>query len=258
MRTSVAVAGRTLSGRRSRLAIARSRDLTINLRNGSRRPRTIKLALNNITVENHLVHLGRKPRIRVVEHLFSALCGLNLFRCRIDLNCYELPFFDGSSRTLARALDKLARSRPAAIRGRAAEVHCGRSFLTYRPEPRDKLLVDMTLRHSFIGVQRIKLAITPASYKREIAPARTFVFTDVRDNRLKKLPPYGFAVTKQGVFSTSPLRFPDEAVRHKVLDLLGDLFVLGGRLVGTITGYNTSHELNYSLAEKLLNDRRWP
>jgi UDP-3-O-acyl-N-acetylglucosamine deacetylase len=226
------------------------------LRNGGRRPRTFKLELNNIAVENHLVHLGRKPRIRVVEHLFSALYGLNLFRCRIDLDHYELPFFDGSSRTFVRVLDKFARSRPAAIRGRAAMVYRGRSFLTYRPEPRDKLLVDMTLRHSFIGLQRIKLAITPLSYKREIASARTFVFTDTRDKRLKKLPPYGFAVTKQGVFSSLPPRFPDEAVRHKVLDLLGDLFVLGGRLVGTITGYNTSHALNYILAGKLLNDRR--
>jgi UDP-3-O-acyl-N-acetylglucosamine deacetylase len=258
MRPSITVAGAALSGHAARLVLTRSPNLQINLVNDGRRSRPIAVELKNIRVKNHLVNLGRRHPVRIVEHLFSALYGLNFFRIRIDLYHDELPFFDGSSLVFARALEKLGspRTPPIKYRPGAVRVRRGQSFLEYRPEPIDRLLVDMTLSHAYIGTQRVALTVTPASYKNKIAPARTFVFTDERDPRLKKLPPYGFALTHRGFYSAARLRFPDEAVRHKILDLLGDLYILGGRLRGKITGYNTSHVLNYELVKKILATMR--
>jgi UDP-3-O-acyl-N-acetylglucosamine deacetylase len=250
----VTIAGTALSGFAARLDLTRSKRLRINLANDGRRPRPVALKVKNIRVENHLVNLGYSHPVRVVEHLFSALYGMDFFTVQIDLFRNELPFFDGSSLAFAYALTKLG-SPPAAPRKhpvRSLRVRYGRSFLEYRPEPAGRLVVDMTLRHAFIGTQRYKLAITPDAYKKEIAPARTFIFTDEHDPRLRLLPPYGFALTRRGYFSSAPPRFSDEAVRHKILDLLGDLYVLGSRLCGTITGFNTSHILNYKLVHKIL------
>jgi len=256
MRTRITIAGAALSGLTGRLDLARSSRLRINLIGDGRRSRSIALKVKNIRIENHLVNLGRQRPVRVVEHLFSALYGLNFFAVRIDLYRDELPFFDGSSLAYAYALAKLGSPRtvPKIHPAQAFRVRRGRSFLEYSPEPAHRLVVDMTLRHAFIGTQRYKLNVAPGAYKKEIAPARTFVFTDEQDPRLTLLPPYGFALTRRGYFSSAPLRFPDEAVRHKILDLLGDLYVLGGRLCGTITGHNTSHALNYRLVKKIMEN----
>jgi UDP-3-O-[3-hydroxymyristoyl] N-acetylglucosamine deacetylase len=255
MRTRVTVAGTALSGFAARLDLARSTRLKISLIDDGRRSRPIAVDLKNIRVDNHLVNLGWRNPVRVVEHLFSALYGLNFFAVRIDFYRDELPFFDGSSLAFARALAKLGspRTAPKKYFAQTVRVRRGLSFLEYCPGPDDRLVVDMTLRHAFIGTQRYKWTVAPNTYKKEIAPARTFVFTDERDPRLTLLPPYGFALTRRGYFSSEPLRFSDEAVRHKILDLLGDLYVLGGRLCGTITGHNTSHVLNYQLVRKILN-----
>lgn len=258
MRSRIAIAGPTLSGPAARLVLAGSPDLKINLVSDGRRPRPLTLDLKNIMVKDHLVNLGRRPAVRVVEHLFSALYGMNFFAIRVDFYHDELPFFDGSSRSFARALSRLQppRSVPKIRLTAKVRIRCGRSFLEYRPEPANRLIVDMTLRHAFIGVQRRVLPVTRGTYLRDIAPARTFVFTDERDPRLKNIPPYAFALTRRGYHSASLPRFPDEAVRHKILDLLGDLYVLGGRLCGTITGYNTSHSLNHQLVRKILKSKK--
>jgi UDP-3-O-acyl-N-acetylglucosamine deacetylase len=109
----------------------------------------------------------------------------------------------------------------------------------------------MELFHPFISKQNISLEIDEKSYVSEIAPSRTFVFTDESDPRLKDLPPYGIGITKNNIYSSEPLRYKDEPVRHKILDLLGDLYVLKKKLFGKITGRNTSHILNLEFAREL-------
>jgi UDP-3-O-acyl-N-acetylglucosamine deacetylase len=110
----------------------------------------------------------------------------------------------------------------------------------------------MVLSHAYIGSQRIVCTLSPQFYTKEIAPARTFVFTNEDDPRLKNLPPYGIGITKNGIRAVTPLRFPDEPVRHKLLDLLGDLYVLKRNLYGRITGRNTSHRINLEFVRRLI------
>lgn len=251
MSESIIIVGRTLTGRRARLLLTTGNGTAV-MAAGKTNPAVI--TPRSIKIQNHFVYFGRDPAIKRVEHLFSALYGLRIFSVIIHLTGQEMPFFDGSSAPFVRMLaGRLpARRHPLRSLSRPFKIHSDRSFLCYEPQPARRLIVDVSLEHRWLGCQRLQLPITPRTYQKEIAPARTFAFTSLRDPRLVKLPPYGFAVTARGIFSRQPIRYPDEAVRHKILDLLGDLYVLGIPLAGTIRGYNTSHRLNHMFVRKMM------
>lgn len=282
--------GPCLSGGHSKVEVSISDRFKLLHHADSRPPTSIPLDVDNIAVENHLlpytpspsldiesrdemqrgedfdvssverlrrgsfVSVGQKPGIHVVEHLFSALYGLDLFNVQIDLFGNELPFFDGSSRAYTEELKRIiAQEKPSGFcLDKKVLVSHGSSFVIYEPLKEDILIIDMELFHPFIRKQQINLEITEKSYLEEIAPARTFAFTDEMDPRLNDLSSYGIGVTKDNIYSTEPLRYKDELVRHKILDLLGDLYVLQKRLVGKITGRNTSHLLNQEFVSRIV------
>jgi UDP-3-O-[3-hydroxymyristoyl] N-acetylglucosamine deacetylase len=204
-------------------------------------------------VKNHLVSVGKSKRIKVVEHLFSALYGLGLYYIKINFWGNELPFFDGSSLAFAKFLSKIKPKKYNKFSriNKKISIKDRDSFIQYEPFPKNGLIIEMELSHPFIKTQKITLNINKSNYIKEIAPARTFVFTNEDDPRLKKLPPYGIGVTKKRIYCATPLRFSDELVRHKVLDLLGDLYVLQKKLAGRITCKNTSHQLNLKFIRRL-------
>jgi UDP-3-O-[3-hydroxymyristoyl] N-acetylglucosamine deacetylase len=132
-------------------------------------------------------------------------------------------------------------------------VKHGSGSLVYTPWGNDELHVEMSLTHTHIGRQKISLQIDAGSYENEIAAARTFVFTDEDDPRLRRIPDYGIGITERSTYSATPLRFADEPVRHKILDLLGDMYVLNSPIYGTIQGENTHHWLNLQFMRKLIS-----
>uniref|UniRef100_A0A7C6AFZ3 UDP-3-O-acyl-N-acetylglucosamine deacetylase n=1 Tax=candidate division WOR-3 bacterium TaxID=2052148 RepID=A0A7C6AFZ3_UNCW3 len=212
---------------------------------------SIPLDYRNLSVENHTITFGKEKRVRVVEHLFSTLYGLNIFNIRIDLYGDELPFFDGSSRDFVKLLRDFPGQKAAVFKIRKnIVVQDNDSFILFEPGDA-QLFIDMELNHPYIGIQKIFLEITTENYIKEISPARTFVFTDESDPRIKKLPPYGIGITPEKIYSSEPLRFPDEPVRHKVLDLLGDLYVLRKKLYGRIRAKNISHKLNLEFVRQI-------
>ena len=248
--------GSCLSGAYSILEISPNDKFTFNVLEDSKTSFNVPLNINNITVKNHLVAIGKSPKINVVEHLFSALYGLNLFNVKIDCSGNEIPFFDGSSQTLVKSLSKIEEynspnlfslNKPILVKEKD-------SFIQYTPLAKDNLVIEMELSHPYINTQEIVLDINRENYIKEIAPARTFVFTSEADPRLKNLPPYGIAITKKRIYCATPLRFSNELIRHKVLDLLGDLYVLQRKLVGKVTCKNTSHQLNLKFIRKLINE----
>ena len=246
-------ADRCLSGRDGVVEVRGERQFGVYLHEDSTPPLKISYELDSVHIDNHSVAIGKQTRLHVVEHLFSALFGLNLYNVRLDVYGNEIPFFDGSSQDFVQALADLEHDRGKSIRfPRRIDVTAGNGRISYLPLDEDQLIVEMSLIHPHIGTQQIVLNIDRDTYRREIAPARTFVFTDDDDHRLRELPPYGVGITHNAVYSASPLRFPDEPVRHKVLDLLGDLYVLRGRLTGRIIAANTSHLLNFKFASELL------
>lgn len=243
--------GICLNGGRSKLTISRAKTFAITVHN-NRSSLSIPLILRNLSVKGHTITIRGRKEIRVVEHLFSALYGLNIFNIKIDLYGDELPFFDGSSKNFVEKLaDWEVKGADFLVVDKKISVRKDDSYILFEPCNNYELFIDMELSHPFIKKQSIRLAITKDNYIKEIAPARTFVFTDESDPRIKNLPPYGIGITSKGTYSAEPLRFSDEPVRHKILDLLGDLYVLKKRLVGKIKAKNTSHNLNLSFVKTI-------
>lgn len=247
--------GSCLNGGDSVVEVEDRKEFGLYLHEDCAAPVKILYNIDSIDISNHSVSVGTQKKLYVVEHLFSALFGLNLHGVRIDVYGNEMPFFDGSSQDFARSLETLACERGRILRStQPVKVVAENGSISYSPLKTDDLMIDMSLTHPHIGAQNVVLKIDRDTYRREIAPARTFVFTDDDDRRLRKLPPYGMGITCNKVYSASPLRFPDEAVRHKLLDLLGDLYVLRGKLGGKIVATNTSHRLNTMFASELLKN----
>ncbi|MDH4209923.1 MAG: UDP-3-O-acyl-N-acetylglucosamine deacetylase [candidate division WOR-3 bacterium] len=245
--------GSCLSGGNSVVEIEDGEGFGLYMHQDSTTPVNIPYDIGSIRVSNHSVTIGERNQLHVVEHLFSALFGLSIYGVRIDVHGNEIPFFDGSSQDFVRSLVDLDYDRGLGVRPpNRVEVAAGNGSISYVPLETDDLIIEMSLTHPHIGTQKIVLNIDRDTYCKEVAPARTFVFTDDDDQRLRKLPPYGMGITGNRVYSTSPPRFPDEPVRHKLLDLLGDLYVLRKRLSGRITAVNTSHQLNVKFASELL------
>lgn len=250
---NVTISGTCLSGNCSKLVISKNDSFALYVHDDSRAPIRVPLNIQNVLVENHLVSLGTTPRVDVVEHLFSALYGLNLFDVRIDVFGNEVPFFDGSSDPFVAMLHTININSLYNVLALDREIFIKdhNSFIRYEPASEERLFIDMELSHAYIRTQKIALDVTRENYINEIAPARTFVFTDENDPRLKNLPPFGIGVTQNRMYSATPLRFPNELVRHKLLDLLGDIYIIRKKLVGNITCKNTSHRLNQKFIREL-------
>lgn len=252
---NVSLEGLCLSGGHGRVEISSNEQFILCIHLDPEDPLSLAYEIGNIRVANHLVSVGKGCRVNVVEHLFSALYGLNLFNIKVDVYGDEIPFFDGSSIAFVNALQGVRNGSPTQF-FRSTEsvvVKDGESSIRYVPHDANELVIDMALSHAYIGTQRIVFTLSPESYEKEIAPARTFVFIDEDDPRLKSLPPYGIGITENGIRAATPLRFPDEPVRHKLLDLLGDLYVLKRNLCGKIIGWNTSHHLNLEFVGRLIS-----
>jgi UDP-3-O-[3-hydroxymyristoyl] N-acetylglucosamine deacetylase len=194
--------------------------------------------------------------IRTVEHLLSALHGLGITNLVVKTDD-EVPAMDGSALEFCRHLreaglqDQAASVAPIKVT-EPIQIGDGDEFI--RIEPADHLIIDYRLEYPEpIGVQQVHFEMTsPEAYTRLVAPARTFGF--VREFR--KLAEMGLAsggrldncilVDDEKVVNTS-LRFPDEFARHKVLDMIGDLYLLGRPIYGHVTAAKTGHSDNLAL-----------
>lgn len=217
----------------------------------------IPARLENVTETGYNTTLsGGGHSIRTVEHLMSALHGLGVTNLLVKTDD-EVPALDGSALEFCRHLraagivEQDAEIEPIAV---AKPIQIGEGSEFIRIEPARRLAIDYTLEYPApIGRQQVHFELdSPADYVREIAPARTFGF--VREFR--KLAEMGLAsggrldnlilVDDEKVVNTA-LRFPDEFARHKALDLIGDLYLLGRPIVGHIVASKTGHSDNLAL-----------
>lgn len=223
----------------------------------------IAVDLDNVTDTGYNTTLSSGAQsVRTVEHLLSALHGFGIVNLLIKTDD-EIPALDGSSVEFCRQLEAAgieeqnAIMEPVRIR-ESIEVgqRDGSEYIRIDPAPR--LIIDYTLQYDDpVGRQQVHFEMTsPAAYMREIAPARTFGF--VREFR--KLAEMGLArggrldnvilVDDEKIVNTT-LRFPDEFARHKVLDLIGDLYLLGRPVLGHVRAVRTGHSDNLALARAI-------
>jgi UDP-3-O-[3-hydroxymyristoyl] N-acetylglucosamine deacetylase len=217
----------------------------------------IAARLENVTETGYNTTLsGNGHSIRTVEHLMSALHGLGITNLLVKTDD-ELPALDGSAQEYCQQLREAGiqsqwpPAEPIAVT-KAIQVGTGGEFI--RIEAADRLIIDYTLDYPQpIGVQRVHFELTSADdYIKHIAPARTFGFV----HEFHKLAQMGLAsggrldnlilVDDEKVVNTT-LRFPDEFARHKVLDLIGDLYLLGRPIIGHVTASKTGHSDNLAL-----------
>ncbi len=196
-------------------------------------------------------------KVRTVEHLLAAFAGMGVDNVRVDLTGPEVPVMDGSALPFVRLLRKAGLRRQLApkvylkVREPLAIDLDGR---TVQVLPADHLRVTYTVRFGvpFLGDQTVSLDVNPESFPREIAPARTYAFLrDVDHLRAMGLAKGGsldnaILLGEDGILN-GPLRFPDEPVRHKALDLIGDLFLLGQRVLGTVVAEGAGHMVHLRL-----------
>ncbi|MCJ2014951.1 UDP-3-O-acyl-N-acetylglucosamine deacetylase [Methylobacterium sp. J-076] len=205
--------------------------------------------------------------VATIEHLMSALFGLGIDNALVEIDGPELPILDGSAKLFVEAIDRVGLTTCGAPRRwlkvlRPVRIEVGRAFAELRPIDRGfRLDVEIDFDNPVIGRSRKAMDLSPASYRREVADARTFgMMKDVE--RYWKA---GFAlgaslentvaVGENGVVNPEGLRFPDEFVRHKILDAVGDLALAGLPIQGAYRSYCGGHRMNVGVLSALFSDR---
>jgi len=216
----------------------------------------------NIQAVHHAITLGKKGvTVRTVEHLLSALAGLGVDNLLVELEGGEVPAMDGSARPFVELLlqagvRRLFQPKTYLKVKRRILVQEGKRSVQVVPSEGLKVFYTMSFDHPLLGEQSVAFNISREIYAREIAPSRTFGFLkDVPYLREMGLALGGsisnaILVGEEGVLNGG-LRYPDELVRHKVLDLLGDLCLLGKPLVGTVIAYGAGHSLHAQLVKEI-------
>jgi UDP-3-O-[3-hydroxymyristoyl] N-acetylglucosamine deacetylase len=202
-------------------------------------------------------------RIETVEHLLAALSAFGVDSLIVETNGPEIPILDGSALPFADAIAG-AGTRPAGPEGKVLTVVApfaveeGAASVEAVPDPGLRISYVIEFDHPAIGIQSADIRVTTESFRSEIAPARTFGFLkDVPELRRRGLARGGsFAnalLLDDEKLVNGPLRFPDEFVRHKVLDLVGDLYLLGVPVRGHFKARKAGHALHIKAVRYLLD-----
>lgn len=204
--------------------------------------------------------------LSTVEHLLSALRGLNVDNAYIEVDNLEIPIMDGSAENFAEIIEQVGiveqqlAKRALLIREKVS-FEQGNRRITIEPADTYQIdcLIDFT--HPMIGVQSLSIELSDGAFSRNIAAARTFGFEqEVESLRKANLIRGGsldnaIVLTKEGMLNQTGLRFRDEFVRHKILDIIGDLALLGMTILGKVTAERSGHILHAGLMSKLLRVR---
>lgn len=202
--------------------------------------------------------------ISTTEHLLSALIGFGIDNVIVEVDNLELPILDGSALPYVEAFQRVGLKKQRRRREymrilKEIEVRDGSKFIGVYPG--SGYGIDYTIDFpSPIGFATFRGDLETGDYARLIAPARTFGFKEdepmLRNMGLIRgaTPQCAIILTRQGV-QNGPLRFPDEFVRHKVLDLIGDLALAGRRIQGSVIAERAGHAMHTALVQRLLRDR---
>jgi UDP-3-O-acyl N-acetylglucosamine deacetylase len=222
---------------------------------------------NRIETPRRTTLTAGTANVEMIEHVMAALAGLRIDNCEVWTDEAEMPGCDGSSLPFVEALDQAGIVEQPAPRPRLVVRNITRlgnddSWVEARPSTGGALTVKFRLDYgtgNAIGRQTLQLAVTPDSLRRELAGSRTFVLEEEAEWLVSR--GLGKRATYQNVLVfdkngpvDNELRYRDECVRHKALDLVGDLALAGCDLVGHFIAHRSGHRLNAELVRALLNE----
>jgi UDP-3-O-[3-hydroxymyristoyl] N-acetylglucosamine deacetylase len=224
-------------------------------------PARIPAAPESVSNSHYATTVGwNGTRIQTVEHLMAAAAGLGIDNLDVEVEGGEVPALDGSARPFVSLLAAAGRAQQSAPRRPIAvpypiRVGDERRWLEIAPAPALRITYTLQNDHPAIGRQELSCVPTEKSFIEEFAPARTYGFLrDVgfmRKNGLARGGSLDNAIVLGKRGPLNGLRFPDEFVRHKVLDLIGDLALLGRPVVGHVSACNAGHALNLELVRAI-------
>jgi UDP-3-O-[3-hydroxymyristoyl] N-acetylglucosamine deacetylase len=211
--------------------------------------------------------LGFGPlRLATVEHLLAAIRGLEIDNLYIEVEGDEVPIMDGSSASfifLLRAAGFRRQNKPRKVLTLKKPITFQQNGKWIKARPSECLTVDYTIHfdHPLVGTQKLFVDCSLENFARQVSKARTFGFM----REVEYLHRNGLALggsldnavvlDEYGVINPDGLRFPDEFVRHKVLDFIGDLMVLGLPMTGDFEVYCSGHALNSAFVRYLMDNR---
>src|SRR5512139_598765 len=227
---------------------------------------TIEARSANVVDTRMATVLGRgEVRVSTVEHLLATLAAYGIDNLHIDIDGAEVPVMDGSAAPFAMLIEsaglrKLSKGRIYLAIRHPLTVTDGEKRVNIIPSRFFRMTFDIAFDHPCIALQQRTMKVTTESFRRELAPARTFGF--LRD--VERLKAVGLArggslenaivIDDQRILNPEGLRFPDEFVRHKILDAIGDLSLIGYPILGHVRGFKAGHDINHRLVEKILDN----
>jgi UDP-3-O-[3-hydroxymyristoyl] N-acetylglucosamine deacetylase len=232
------------------------------------RDREINADIRSVTATEFATVLGDAsgPLVSTAEHVLAALRGLGVDNAVVEIDGPEVPIMDGSAAAFVRAIDQVGIQHLAEPRRfirvlKPVSVVVGEAVAEFRPYSRGfRIEAEIAFDHPLIGRQTIAYDGRPESFRRDFARARTFGF--MRD--VAKLWSAGYAlgaslentlvVSDSRILNPEGTRFPDEFVRHKVLDAIGDLALAGAPLLGLYRSVRGGHKLNHAALSALMAD----
>ena len=230
--------------------------------------RELPANFRSVTATEFATVLGDKsgPAVSTTEHVLAALFGLGVDNVVVEVDGPEIPIMDGSAAAFVAAIDR-AGVVATSVRRRyikvlkPVRVSANGCSGELRPHPRGlRVETEIDFDHPLIGRQKFALDLEPQAFRRDLARARTFGF--MRD--VTKLWNAGYAlgasfentvvIAEDRVLNADGVRFPDEFVRHKAVDALGDLALAGAPLIGAYRSVRGGHKLNHAVVTALMND----
>jgi len=203
--------------------------------------------------------------ISTTEHLLSAFIGMGIDNAIVELDNLELPILDGSAWPFVELIRKAGIRKQRRLRTylrirRELELREGNKFIAVYPSDTYSVSYTINFPHPLIGKETFRAELQDGNYLRQIAPARTFGFRE-DEQAMRNMGLIRGAsrencivLTKNGI-ENPPLRYADEFVRHKVLDLIGDLALIGRQILGNVVADRAGHAMHNALVSRLLRDR---
>ena len=226
---------------------------------------TLPLSVDSITETKLATVLGKKPNaISTIEHFLSAIYAYGIDNLRVYIYGNEMPVMDGSAVSFCMLLDEAGIKKQEFAKSlmlikKEVKVEHNGKIASLKPAKKPIFNFEINFNHPIIGAQKYSFEFSKHKYIEEIARARTFGF--LRD--IQYLQSINLALgaslenaiglDENSVLNPEGLRFENEFVRHKILDAIGDMMVLGHHIVGEYSAVASSHELNHLLTKKLLS-----
>jgi UDP-3-O-[3-hydroxymyristoyl] N-acetylglucosamine deacetylase len=224
----------------------------------------IKADMYNVSDTHLATTIGNNgTRVSTVEHLLSAFSGMGLDNAIVEVDAPEIPIMDGSALPFVNMLKNVGtkvqgKGKKLLVITQPVSVSDGDGEAMFLPAPGFEITYKIDFQHPLISEQSYHVVFSDVAYEQEICSARTFGFLkDVEYMQAKGLALGGslknaVVLTEDKIINKEGLRFPDEFVKHKILDAIGDLSLLGMPIIGHFMAYKSGHKLNNLLLKELL------